>query len=80
MHLEVTKQKYESANIAAKCSQMAAFSIYKQFYLTNYNFSLCFKLFDAVLDHATEVRVGEAALHKLILVQAAVTCGNAAVS
>ena len=47
--------------------------------LTNYIISLCFQLLDAVLDHATEVGVGEAALHKLILVQAPVTCRNAAV-
>ena len=32
------------------------------------------KLLDAVLDYAAEVRVGEAALDKLVLVQAAVTC------
>ena len=32
------------------------------------------ELLDAVLDHAAEVRVGEAALDKLVLVQAAVTC------
>ena len=35
---------------------------------------LDFELLDAVLDHAAEVRVSEAALYKLVLVQAAVTC------
>ena len=35
---------------------------------------LDFELLDAVLDDAAEVRVSEAALYKLILVQAAVTC------
>ena len=32
------------------------------------------ELLDAVLDHSAEVRVGEAALDKLVLVQTAVTC------
>ena len=59
---------------------MAAFHIYIFIYdLTNYIISLCLELLDAVLDHATEVWVGEAALDKLILVQAAVTCRIAAV-
>ena len=35
---------------------------------------LDFELLDAVLDHAAEVRVSEATLDKLVLVQAAVTC------
>ena len=32
------------------------------------------ELLDAVLDHSAEVRVGEAALNKLVLVQTAVAC------
>ena len=32
------------------------------------------ELLDAVLDHSAEVRVGEAALDKLVLVQTSITC------